>query len=30
MMDKKSGDFQWDVSSQTGFTSCAPDGNFIN
>ena len=25
MVDKKFGDFQWDFSSQTGSTSCAPD-----
>ena len=30
MMDKKFEDFQWDFSSQTGSTSCAPDGCFID
>ena len=30
IVDKKFGDFQWDFSSQTGFTSCAPDGYFID
>ena len=30
MVDKKFGDFQWDFSSQTGSTSCAPDGCFID
>ena len=30
IVDKKFGDFQWDFSSQTGFTSCVPDGCFID
>ena len=30
MVDKKFEDFQWDFSSQTGSTSCAPDGCFID
>ena len=30
MVDKKFGDFQWDFSSQTGSTSCAPDECFID
>ena len=30
MVDKKFGDFQWDFSSQTGSTSCAPDRCFID
>ena len=27
---KKFGNFQWDFSSKTGSTSCAPDGRFID
>ena len=30
MVDKKFGDFQWYFSSQTGSTSCAPEGCFID
>ena len=30
MLDTKFGDFQWDFSSETGATSCAPDGCFID
>ena len=30
VVDKKFGDFQWDFSSRIGFTSCAPDGCFID
>ena len=29
MVGKEFGDFQWDFSSQTGFTNCAPDACFI-
>ena len=30
LVDKKLGDFQWDFSSQTGHTNCAPDRRFMD